>query len=192
METGSGVVHRHTQAAVDHASFAMDLADTLAGEEAGHRVAAQCDDDAGVNEGNLAVEIGSASGYLVRVRVAVIGRAAFHHISYEDVVTGEAGDAEQFVEELAGIADERAALAVFVVARPLTDEHHLGPVIALAGHSVGARSGKDTKAAYSHLRLYLAHLRRYEEGRAIITCGVCHLVDLSPVIWLDYTLWDPG
>ncbi len=59
-----------------------------------------------------------------------------HDIGDEDIAAPQAGQREQFVQEFAGGADERAPLAILVEARRLTDEHDLGVGRALTRHGV--------------------------------------------------------
>ncbi len=63
---------------------------------------------------------------LVRLRVAVAGRAALQDVRHIDLVALEADPGEQLVEELPRLADERLALLILVVAGRLADEHQVG------------------------------------------------------------------
>src|SRR2546428_9821400 len=65
----------------------------------------------------LAGEERAAGLDLVRERIAVPGRAAFHHVGDVDVLATEPDLAEQLGEELSGRTHERLPLLVLVVAR---------------------------------------------------------------------------
>ena len=65
-----------------------------------------------VEDLQLASQEWPAGGDLVRLRVAIVGRAALHHVGDEDVVPSPADHAQQLIEEIAGTAHEGAALAV--------------------------------------------------------------------------------
>ena len=116
------------------AGLAVDAADGFALEPAGHGEAAEGDDDLGVDQGDLLVEEGAAGGHFLGQGVAVAGRAAFDHVGDEHLLAGEADGAKQLLQELAGGADEGAALLVLVEAGPLADEHEIAGRGAFAGH----------------------------------------------------------
>ena len=63
---------------------------------------------------------------LVRLRVAVPGRAAFDDVRDVDVLPAHADPLEQLLQQLPGLSDERDALLVLVEAGRLTDEHEVG------------------------------------------------------------------
>ena len=83
--------------------------------------------------------------------VAVVGRTALDDVRDEHVLAPPADRSEQAHEQVAGAADERAALAVLVEARALADEHDLGRGIALAGHGLRPRLVEATSGARPHL-----------------------------------------
>ena len=76
------------------------------------------------------------------MRVAVPGRAALDHVRDVDVLAGHADPAEQLVEELPGLADERVALLVLVEARRLADEHQVRLRVADAEDDLGPPSAR--------------------------------------------------
>ena len=65
---------------------AVDLADPLTGHEAAERVPSERHDERRVEDLELAVEIRRAGRDLVRLRVAVVRRAALHDVRDEDLV----------------------------------------------------------------------------------------------------------
>ena len=83
---------------------------------------------------------------------AVFGRPAFEDVGDEDLVAAQAHALGDHVrQELAGAADERLALPVFVGARSLTDEHQSGLGRAGAENGLRSRLGQvSALAAFSH------------------------------------------
>ena len=81
-------------------------------------------------------------GFFERRR-AVFGRTALEHVGDVDLVAAEAHALGDHVgQELAGAADERLALTVFVGARGLADEHQPGLGRPGAENCLGARLGQ--------------------------------------------------
>ena len=74
----------------------------------------------------LRLEVGPAGLDLDRLGVAVARRAALHDVGDVDVGPGEADALDQAGEQLAGPADERLALQVLLLARPLAHEQQVG------------------------------------------------------------------
>ena len=116
----------------------MYLADALSREVAGHRIAAQRHEYPRVDEGYLPFEVGRTGRYLFRFRIPVARGAALDHIGDVDAVAVQACDAEKLVEKVPCRTDERAALLIFIEARPLADEPHFGVRVALARHGFSA------------------------------------------------------
>src|SRR5690606_3518208 len=77
-----------------------------------------------------------AGGDLGRRGVAVSGRPELDDVRDVDLLALEADGGEDLVEELAGAADERAALQVFLLAGRLADEHERGVIWSLAEDEV--------------------------------------------------------
>ncbi len=75
---------------------------------------------------------------LVRLRVAVAGRAALEHVRDVDVAALEPDLREQLLEQLPGLADERETLLVLVEAGRLADEHEVGARVARPEHHLRA------------------------------------------------------
>src|SRR5262249_8146573 len=80
---------------------------------------AQRDDDARLDEVELALEIGAARLDLVGLRVAVAGRTALHDVGDVHLVAGEADAFDEAGQQLAGTADERDPLLVLLGAGAL-------------------------------------------------------------------------
>ena len=83
-------------------------------------------DELRLDQLDLAEEVRLAGGDLVRLRVAVPGRAALEDVRDEDVGASQPDSREQLVEQLPRLPDERDALLVLVEARRLADEHEVG------------------------------------------------------------------
>ena len=110
----------------------------VAGEQLGG-VIAERTDHLRPDELDLPPKIRLAGRDLVRPRVAVVGRPALEHVGDEHLLAREPDGAEQLLEELAGLAHERPALLVLVVAGSLAHEHEVAGWVTLAGHRPGAR-----------------------------------------------------
>jgi hypothetical protein len=65
------------------------------------REVAQGDHHLGVDQPDLGVQPGPAGGDLVRLGVAVVRRAAFHHVRYIDILAAQADALQEAVQELA-------------------------------------------------------------------------------------------
>ena len=87
----------------------------------------------------------------MRQRVAIVGRAALEDIGDEHVAALQADLAEQPVEQLPCLPDERKALPVLVSAGRLADEHQVGIGVARAEHDLRASLVK--LAGDAHARL---------------------------------------
>jgi hypothetical protein len=114
----------------------VSLRDALTRHEPAERVAAERHDQGRVQDLELAPEVRRARRDLVRLRVAVVGRPAFHDVRDEDLVASPAERPEELRQQVAGAADERPAEAVLVEARALADEHDLGVGAPLPRHRV--------------------------------------------------------
>ena len=98
------------------------------------REVAERRDDGRLDQLDLPEEMALARLDLVRLRVAVPGRAALQDVRDEDVAALQSDPGEQLVEQLARLADERQSLLVLVEAGRLADEHQLGVRVAGAEH----------------------------------------------------------
>ncbi|MNN39484.1 hypothetical protein D3C81_1535230 [compost metagenome] len=89
--------------------------------------------------------------HLLRLRIAVAGRAALQHIGDKDItVARQAQRAKHVVEQLAGLADERLTLQVFVLARGLAHEHPFSAAVTHAEDRVGAGVAQAAGGALGH------------------------------------------
>ena len=131
-----------------------------AGEELGGEVAERRD-HLRLDQLDLAEEVRLAGLDLVRLRVAVAGRAAFEDVRHKDVVPGNPDSGEQPVEQLPGLADEGDALLVLVEAGSLADEHQVGARVPGAeDHLRPALSEPAARATGSRYCIFLKRLRR--------------------------------
>ena len=93
---------------------------------------AEGDDDLRTDNFNLAEEKRRAGVGFVRLRRAVLRRAAFDHVGDVDFFALEAHGADHVVEQLAGAAYERQALRILVGAGTFANKHEAG-----AGRAIG-------------------------------------------------------
>src|SRR5439155_17297899 len=135
VERCGGVVDRVEQNAPaaerDLLLLAVDACDPelLAREEL-RREVAERRDELWLDELDLFEEMGLAGLDLIRHGVTVPGRPALDHVGDVDVLAGHADPAQELVEQLSRLADEREALLVLVEARRLADEHQVGLRVA--------------------------------------------------------------
>ena len=111
------------------------------GEELGREVAERRDEDR-VDQLDLPEEVWLAGRDLLGLRVAVARRAALQDVRDEDVGARQPDPAEQLVEQLPRLADERDALLVLVEAGRLADEHQVGVRAARAEDDLRAPVGE--------------------------------------------------
>src|SRR3972149_5859642 len=111
------MVHRDEVDAVLDPRLAVRLADRIAREEPGQRIAAQAHDHLRPDELDLALQVLAAGLDLPRQRVAVVGRPALHNVGDEHLLPRQAYGGEQLLQEAPGRADEGAGLLVLVEAR---------------------------------------------------------------------------
>jgi len=134
MESRGRVVDGEDHEAVGRLPWlAVDAGDRLTGEELSHRVAAQGHDHARLEHLEVAPEPHVAGRNFLGQRVAVLGRPVAHDIGDENLAAVEPNAGEELVEELAGGADERLPLEVFVVPRRLAQEEDAGVRRAIPG-----------------------------------------------------------
>jgi hypothetical protein len=103
---------------------------------------------------------------LLRVRIAVAGRPALDHVGDIDVRPREADSAQQLLEQLAGLPDERDPVLILVEAGRLADEHQVCVRIARAEDDL--RPGRRERAASAAQRFV-----------AIVRQRVCHVPELT-------------
>src|SRR2546425_2787084 len=132
VERGGGVEDREDRDAVLLSGTSVDARDGFAGKELVHGVAAQGHDDLRPQRREVSLEPDVAGGHLLRQRVTVLRRTVAHDVRDEDLAAVQADARQQLIQQLAGRADERAALDVLVVARGLPEEQDPGFRAALA------------------------------------------------------------
>src|SRR5215210_3843658 len=113
----------------------------LSREQLGGEVAERADHER-LEQLDLAEQVRAALLDLAGKRVAIPGRPALEHVGDEHLPALEPDLLEQAVEQLAGAADERPALAVLLHPRGLAHEHELGVRVAHAEHEPRARLGQ--------------------------------------------------
>ena len=131
---------------------------------------AESHDHPRVDRLDLAVEVGQAGGQLIRERIAVVRRPVLDHVGDEHLLAAQPDRAQQVVEELPGGADEGAPLLVLVPAGGLSDQHHLGVRVALAGDAFQGPLVEGAAAAPPHLSgdVFEGLLLRRGRGRAVL------------------------
>src|SRR3984893_1434648 len=140
VESRRGVVDRDVAHAVLADHFPVEARDRLiSGQKARQRVPAEHQDDFGLDEPELLLEIRRASLGFGGLRIPVSRRPAFEDVRDEDVATREADAAKQLLEQLAGGADEGLALQVLVLAGRLADDHDPRGGRANSWHRPGPR-----------------------------------------------------
>ena len=108
---------------------------------------------------------GSHDADLAGLGVAVAGRPALEDVRDEDVLARQSDALDQRGQELAGLAHERDALAVLVVARGLAHEHEVGVRVAAADHHLRAALAEGAPHALRHLVTVV----RLELGDPLVT-----------------------
>jgi hypothetical protein len=105
----------------------------VAAEQQAGRWLAEGDDDARPDRVDLPVEERPAARHLVPQRRSVLRRPTLHDVADVDAA---AGDAEPLLDhlgqQLARASDERDALKVLLLARPLADEEQIRGRVAVA------------------------------------------------------------
>ena len=139
----------------------------VARQELGGEVAERAD-DLGPDDLDLPEQVRAAGLDLLRLRVAVVGRAALEDVGDVDLLARHADGREQLLEQLAGLAYERPALLVLVVAGRLSHEHQVGAGVSLAEHGLGARGPE--RAPGAALDLLTEGVERGDD----VVSGRCH------------------
>jgi len=123
-----------------HLGLAVEPRDPgrIAAQELGREVAQRADHD-GLDQLDLTEQIVLTGRELVRVRVAVVRRPAFERIRNKHIFPVHSDLAEQPVEQLPGLADERQPHPVLVGPGRLPDEHQVG--VGVAGPEHDGRPG---------------------------------------------------
>jgi len=123
VQRGGGVVHGENQKALGGlARLPVDARDGFAWKELPHRVPAEGDDDARLQDLEVAEKPGVARRYLFWERVAILRWPVPDHIGDEDGPPVEPDAGEKLVEELPGGADKRLALEVLVITGGLAEK----------------------------------------------------------------------
>jgi hypothetical protein len=122
---------------------AVDAGDPirLSRQELGREVAERADHTR-PDQLDLGEQVALAGGDLVGLRIAVARGPALEHVGDVHLRPGQTDRLEQAFENLAGLADERHALLVLVVAGRLADEHQVGVGITRPDHDLRARRGE--------------------------------------------------
>src|SRR5262245_6552279 len=115
-------------------------------------------EDSRRDEADLLHEVGPAGGDLLRERVAIPGRAALEDVRDVHLVARQADGGEDLGQELAGSADERDALQVFLAPGGLADEHEGGGRAARAEDEARARAAQ--RALHALLDLVMEGVER--------------------------------
>jgi hypothetical protein len=114
--------------------------------EAPHR-----EDQLGLDEVDLRVQVRRAPRDLLRLRIAVARRPALEHVADIDVLlAGQVDGGEHVVEQAPGLADERFAEAVLLRARRLAHQQPVGLLVADPEHGLGARLVQTAGGAGGH------------------------------------------
>ena len=159
MQRRGRVIHRHVDHPVAAPGLPMNLANRLAGEKLGHREPTESNDHLRSNRRDLPLEEMIARGHFVRLRIAIVGRPAFHDIGNEHARTVQADRREQLLKELARGANEWSSLAIFVVPWSLPDEHDLRRRRSFTGNGLVSGSREHARGAYRDLTRDLLELR---------------------------------
>ena len=144
----------------EHDGDAFELAPLPAGladgqgflHEAAGGGGAEADNELGLDDSDLALEVGDAAFHFLGGGHAVAGGAAFDDVADEHLFAGVAHGFDHLGEELAGAADEGETLFILVGAGAFADEHDVGPQGALAGNGVGAGGGEGAGLAGGDFR----------------------------------------
>jgi hypothetical protein len=83
---------------------------------------------------NLAFQPWTAILYLGGQRIAISGGPAFDYVGDIYLIPPTVDRGEQLLKELAGRADKRAPLLVFMPARGLSNKHYIGILRTFARH----------------------------------------------------------
>ncbi len=105
------------------------------GKDQFHREAPQGDNDLGLDQGDLLVNIGPARGKLIGLWLAVVGGATLDDVADVHLAPREVDGRQQLFQELPCRADKGTALLVFMKAGGFADEHDLGILRSLPGNS---------------------------------------------------------
>ena len=131
--------------------LAVDPRDGLPDEELSHRMAAQRDDDPRSKDLEMPAKPDIASRDLIGKWIAVLRRPVPHDVGDEHLAAVETDAGQQLVEELAGGADERLSLDIFVVSGRLAEEKDPRLSGTLAGHGLAGASVEGTRHACANL-----------------------------------------
>jgi hypothetical protein len=118
--------------------LATDAAHTVAGlQQVVQGDFTQANEYLGIQQLDLAVQKRQARFDFLRQRFTVVWRTAFYHVADEYIFTAVAHFLNDFVQQLPGIADKRAAELVFGLTGAFAYENDIRVVGPLAGDIVG-------------------------------------------------------
>ena len=95
------MVHGEYVAMPPQSRLAVDLGDGFLRKETYEGEAAQGDDDFGVYQTYLLIKVFATGLDLIRQRVTVVGRSAFHHVGDVHVRPGQTDQTKEIVQQLA-------------------------------------------------------------------------------------------
>lgn len=101
-------------------------ADALPGEEPRQRKASQGDDEFGIYQFDLPVQVFAASSNLRRQWLAVLWRAVLDHIGDEYLAAVQADGRQQLFQEFPSRTDKRPTLPVLLVTWTFPNKHEFG------------------------------------------------------------------
>ncbi len=108
--------------------------------------ASQGNNDARIDGGKLALEIGLAGGDFLGTRIAVLRRTAFFHIADINLVAAQPHGEEDAIEKPSGLADEGLSPFVLLATWGLADEHEARLGVADPENDVPAPLAEGTAA----------------------------------------------
>src|SRR5450759_184398 len=146
-----GMIERQVKDIADALGLAMDARDGLAREKPLHRKAPQGNYDARLDQGQLAVQVLTAGHNLIRQWVAVTRWPALDDVGDVDLLSTQVYGAQQLLQVLAGCADKRPALVIFMETRPFTDEHDARVGRPFAWHGISPAPAEGALGADFHL-----------------------------------------
>ena len=105
-------------------------------EQSARRMRTESNDYFRLNQLELRLQKRKALCYLIRLRIAVIGRAALQNIADKNIASLEPHRIDNLLKQLASPADKRSPLGVLVAPRRFAHENQLCIRIAFSRHGV--------------------------------------------------------
>ena len=93
----------------------------------------------GSNQLNLTTQVAIAGLHLVRLRIAIVRRAALKNVGDIDCFARQTDGTQHLVKQLPGPADKRFALAILVRTRGFADDQPFGIGVTNAKYCPGTR-----------------------------------------------------